>query len=234
MELPCGDGGLLRGPRLLPAAVPPRRDAAVVPRRPPAPAGLGHPVRRLLRAGRQHGRPAAGAPRGARPRGAARALGLDAALRAAGDARPRDRDAAVDGRLVAGRARGLPGALRRAVRRGGVRRRRRPRRGRGIGHGRAPLPRPAAGRRLRRARPGIDVAEWHTYAVDWRPDGAAFSVDGEVVREVAVVPDYPVQSMVAVFDFPEKAVPGEPYVVPELVVDSFRGRNRVTAGRGRG
>ncbi|PWW21198.1 hypothetical protein JD79_00326 [Geodermatophilus normandii] len=54
------------------------------------------------------------------------------------------------------------------------------------------------------------------------------------MREVAVVPDYPVQSMVAVFDFPEKAVPGEPYVVPELVVDSFRGRNRVTAGRGRG
>jgi hypothetical protein len=72
-------------------------------------------------------------------------------------------------------------------------------------------------------RPGIDVAEWHTYAVDWRPDGAAFSVDGQVVREVALTPDYPLQSMVAVFDFPEKAVPGEPYVVPELVVDSFRG-----------
>ena len=72
-------------------------------------------------------------------------------------------------------------------------------------------------------RPGIDVAGWHTYAVDWRPDGATFSVDGQVVREVALTPDYPLQSMVAVFDFPEKAVPGEPYVVPELVVDSFRG-----------
>nr|WP_275586549.1 glycoside hydrolase family 16 protein [Geodermatophilus normandii] len=74
-------------------------------------------------------------------------------------------------------------------------------------------------------RPGIDVAQWHTYAVDWRPDGAAFSVDGEVVREVAGTPDYPMQSMVAVFDFPEKAVPGEPYVVPELVVDRFRGES---------
>ena len=72
-------------------------------------------------------------------------------------------------------------------------------------------------------RPGIDVADWHTYAVDWRPDGAVFSVDGAEVRRVAVTPDYPLQSMVAVFDFPEKAVPGEPYVVPELVVDSFRG-----------
>ncbi|GAB3300801.1 hypothetical protein GCM10027451_03350 [Geodermatophilus aquaeductus] len=74
-------------------------------------------------------------------------------------------------------------------------------------------------------RPGIDVAEWHTYAVDWRPDGAAFSVDGQVVHEVGLTPDYPMQSMVAVFDFPEKAVPGEPYVVPELVVDSFRGES---------
>jgi hypothetical protein len=27
------------------------------------------------------------------------------------------------------------------------------------------------------------------------------------------------QTMLAVFDLPEKAVPGEPYVVPELVVD---------------
>jgi hypothetical protein len=45
------------------------------------------------------------------------------------------------------------------------------------------------------------------------------------VREVALTPDYPMQSMVAVFDFPEKAVPGEPYVVPELVVDRFRGES---------
>ncbi len=72
-------------------------------------------------------------------------------------------------------------------------------------------------------RPGIDVADWHTYAVDWRPDGAAFAVDGQVVREVAVTPDYPVQAMLAVFDFPGKAVPGEPYVVPELVVDRIGG-----------
>jgi hypothetical protein len=72
-------------------------------------------------------------------------------------------------------------------------------------------------------RPGIDVADWHTYAVDWRPDGAAFAVDGRVVREVAVTPDYPVQAMLAVFDFPGKAVPGEPYVVPELVVDRIGG-----------
>jgi hypothetical protein len=72
-------------------------------------------------------------------------------------------------------------------------------------------------------RPGIDVSQWHTYAVDWRPDGAAFSVDGVPVRRVEVTPDYPVQALLAVFDFPEKAVPGEPHVVPELVVDWIRG-----------
>jgi hypothetical protein len=73
-------------------------------------------------------------------------------------------------------------------------------------------------------RPGVDVADWHVYAVDWRPEGAVFSVDGTEVRRVARTPDYPVQAMLAVFDFPEKAAPGEPYVVPELVVDWIRGR----------
>lgn len=69
----------------------------------------------------------------------------------------------------------------------------------------------------------IDVSAFHTYAVDWRPDGAVLSVDGEPVRTVAVTPDYPLQTMLAVFDFPDRAVPGEPYVVPELVVDVIRG-----------
>jgi len=65
----------------------------------------------------------------------------------------------------------------------------------------------------------IDVGEFHTYAVNWRADRAVFLVDGKPVRSVAVTPDYPMQSMLAVFDFPEKAVPGQPYVEPELVVD---------------
>ncbi|GAB3191372.1 hypothetical protein GCM10027261_01030 [Geodermatophilus arenarius] len=95
--------------------------------------------------------------------------------------------------------------------------------GAAVGMGTHPFRDPRLAEDFAAPRPGIDVADWHTYAVDWRPDGAAFSVDGRVVREVAVTPDYPLQSMVAVFDFPEKAVPGEPYVVPELVVDRFRG-----------
>ena len=69
----------------------------------------------------------------------------------------------------------------------------------------------------------LDIAQFHTYAVDWRPDGATFLVDGQQVRSVAVSPDYPMQTMLAVFDFPDKATPGTPYVVPELVVDRIAG-----------
>ena len=49
----------------------------------------------------------------------------------------------------------------------------------------------------------IDVADFHTYAVDWDADEAVFSVDGEEVRRCAGPPSYPLQLMVAVFDFPE-------------------------------
>ncbi|MBM7807553.1 hypothetical protein JOD57_003390 [Geodermatophilus bullaregiensis] len=91
--------------------------------------------------------------------------------------------------------------------------------GAAVGAGTHPFRDPRLAEDFAAPRPGIDVSEWHTYAVDWRPDGAVFSVDGVPLREVAVTPDYPVQAMLAVFDFPGKAVPGEPYVVPELVVD---------------
>jgi hypothetical protein len=77
----------------------------------------------------------------------------------------------------------------------------------------------------------LDVAEFHTYAVDWRPDGATFLVDGEEVHRVAVAPDYPVQAMLAVFDFPDRAAPGAPYVVPELVVDRIGGVPACDAAR---
>ena len=69
----------------------------------------------------------------------------------------------------------------------------------------------------------VDVREFHTYAVDWRPDGATFLVDGRPFRTVAVTPRYPLQSMVAVFDFPLRGHPGDAAHVPRLVVDEVRG-----------
>jgi hypothetical protein len=71
---------------------------------------------------------------------------------------------------------------------------------------------------------GIDVAEFHTYGVDWRPGSLAFSVDGEVVRRLDQAPDYPMQLMIGVFDFPAKATSDTGAVpVPELVVSHVRG-----------
>ena len=51
----------------------------------------------------------------------------------------------------------------------------------------------------------IDVAAHHWYAADWRPGRVDFSIDGELVKTVHQAPDYPMQMMLAVFDFPEHA-----------------------------
>jgi hypothetical protein len=72
----------------------------------------------------------------------------------------------------------------------------------------------------------IDVAEFHTYGVDWRPGSLTFTVDGDVVRRLDQAPDYPMQLMIGVFDFPAKAAAGETHVpVPELVVSHVLGRS---------
>ena len=69
----------------------------------------------------------------------------------------------------------------------------------------------------------IDVAELHTYAVDWDADEAIFSVDGGEVRRCPRPPTYPLQLMVAVYDFPEWSVGDDAHLVPELVVDHIAG-----------
>jgi hypothetical protein len=70
----------------------------------------------------------------------------------------------------------------------------------------------------------IDIAEFHTYAVDWQPGSLTFTVDGEVVRRIGQSPDYPVQVMLAVFDFPAKADPSATSTpVPELIVSQVAG-----------
>jgi hypothetical protein len=69
----------------------------------------------------------------------------------------------------------------------------------------------------------LDVSEFHVYAADWRPGHADFLIDGERVKTVDQAPDYPMQAMVAVFDFPDKADSALPDHVPALVVDEVRG-----------
>lgn len=72
----------------------------------------------------------------------------------------------------------------------------------------------------------IDVAEFHTYAVDWTSDAADFLVDGELVRSSPRPPTYPMQMMLGVFDFPEKSTGDDADAVPSLVVDHLRGYRR--------
>jgi len=74
----------------------------------------------------------------------------------------------------------------------------------------------------------IDVAGWHTYAADWRPDRVDFFVDGVITRTVHQSPAYPMQMEIAVFDFPDRSVAGDDGHVPRLLVDAVR----VTDGSG--
>ncbi len=68
----------------------------------------------------------------------------------------------------------------------------------------------------------IDVAAPHDYSVRWTAEEAVFSVDGAEVRRCPRPPDYPMQMMVAVFDFPGRSTGDDDHLVPELVVDRLR------------
>lgn len=69
----------------------------------------------------------------------------------------------------------------------------------------------------------IDVADLHTYAVEWDASEAVFTVDGEEVRRCVNPPTYPMQVMVAVFDFPAWSNGRDDHLVPELVVERISG-----------
>jgi hypothetical protein len=69
----------------------------------------------------------------------------------------------------------------------------------------------------------IDVAEPHVYAVSWGAEQAEFTVDGTVVRRCPGPPTYPLQLMLAVFDFPQWSLGDDDHLVPRLVVDRVAG-----------
>jgi hypothetical protein len=70
----------------------------------------------------------------------------------------------------------------------------------------------------------IDAREFHVYAADWTPDHVAFHVDGEHVKTVGQSPDYPMQLMLSLYDFPAGEPPDEH--AKEFVVDYVRGSRR--------
>lgn len=81
---------------------------------------------------------------------------------------------------------------------------------------------PAVAQDFAASRLPIDVAGFHDYAVDWRAEEAAFFVDGELVRTCPRPPAYPMQMMVAVFDFPDRSTGDDTDAIPELVIDHLR------------
>jgi beta-glucanase (GH16 family) len=92
-----------------------------------------------------------------------------------------------------------------------------------VGMGVHPFRDPAITDEFAAERVAIDVADFHVYAADWRPGRVDFLVDGQHVKTVHQAPDYPMQMMVAVFDFPAKAASAPADHVPELAVDYVRG-----------
>lgn len=95
-----------------------------------------------------------------------------------------------------------------------------------VGMGLHPFRDPAVSEDFEAVRLPIDIAEFHTYAVDWTPERVEFLVDGEPVRGCPRPPGYPMQMMVAVFDFPDRSTGDDSAAVPELVVDHLRGYGR--------
>ncbi|GAA3291113.1 glycoside hydrolase family 16 protein [Dactylosporangium vinaceum] len=93
-----------------------------------------------------------------------------------------------------------------------------------VGMGVHPFRDPALRDDFAKPRRPIDVGEPHTYAADWRPGRVDFFVDGDHVRTVGQAPDYPMQMMVAVFDFPaHPAAADHAGHVPAFVVERVSG-----------
>jgi hypothetical protein len=72
----------------------------------------------------------------------------------------------------------------------------------------------------------IDISEFHTYAVSWTADRVDFFVDGDLARSCPNPPTYPMQHMLAVFDFPERSTGDDDNLTPRFVVDYLRGFER--------
>ena len=95
--------------------------------------------------------------------------------------------------------------------------------GAAVGMGIHPFRDPALHDDFDAPRLAIDVANFHRYVADWRPGRVDFFVDDEHVRTVEQAPDYPMQMMIGVFDFPERpAAAGHAGHVPLFVLDYVR------------
>jgi len=71
-------------------------------------------------------------------------------------------------------------------------------------------------------RIAIDIEEFHVYALDWDARQVTFSVDGVPLRRCAHPPGYPMQHMIAVFDFPDESNGHDDELTPDFAIDYVR------------
>ncbi|MEV7801691.1 glycoside hydrolase family 16 protein [Microbispora sp. NPDC088329] len=70
----------------------------------------------------------------------------------------------------------------------------------------------------------IDAREFHVYAAEWAPGRVTFFVDGRHVKTIRQSPDYPMQLMLGIYEFPDAEGPERVGPYPkEFVVDYVRG-----------
>jgi Glycosyl hydrolases family 16 len=98
----------------------------------------------------------------------------------------------------------------------------------GVGMGVHPLGDPSITDDFVVADVAIDAREIHEYAAEWTPEEVRFFVDRRLVRTVEQSPDYPMQFMLGIYEFPgdDPAVrPSAPYPL-EFVIERFRAWQR--------
>jgi hypothetical protein len=92
-----------------------------------------------------------------------------------------------------------------------------------VGVGIKPFRDPALSDDFAAQRLRLDVTEWHEYAVEWDNVEAIHTVDDQVVRRCAAPPTYPLQLMLAVFDFPDRSVGDDEHLVARMEVQEVSG-----------
>jgi hypothetical protein len=95
----------------------------------------------------------------------------------------------------------------------------------GVGMGLHPFGDPAIRDEFSVEELAIDARQFHHYAAEWTPEYVAFFVDHRLVKLAEQSPDYPMQLMLGVYEFPDQAQasrPARPYP-KEFVVDYLRG-----------
>jgi hypothetical protein len=95
----------------------------------------------------------------------------------------------------------------------------------GVGMGLHPFGDPAIRDEFSVEELAIDARQFHVYAAEWAPEYVAFFVDHRLVKLVEQSPDYPMQLMLGVYEFPDQAAASGPaHSYPkEFVVDHLRG-----------